>query len=47
MENFHDLSATTLEGAPYSFDQLKGKRVLIVNTLRAAVSHLSTRTLNS
>ena len=32
MENFHDLSATTLEGAPYSFDQLKGKRVLIVNT---------------
>jgi len=32
MENFHDLSATTLEGAPYSFNQLKGKRVLIVNT---------------
>ena len=32
MENFHDLSATTLEGAPYSFDQLKGKRVLILNT---------------
>jgi glutathione peroxidase len=32
MENFHDLSATTLEGAAYSFDQLKGKRVLIVNT---------------
>ena len=32
MENFHDLSATTIEGATYDFDQLKGKRVLIVNT---------------
>ncbi len=32
MENFHDLSATTIEGATYDFNQLKGKRVLIVNT---------------
>ncbi len=32
MENFYDLSSTTLEGAAYRFDQLKGKRVLIVNT---------------
>jgi glutathione peroxidase len=32
MENFHDLSATTIEGTTYDFDQLKGKRVLIVNT---------------
>ena len=32
MENFHDLSANTIEGAAYSFSQLKGKRVLIVNT---------------
>ncbi len=32
MENFHDLSATTIEGAIYDFNQLKGKRVLIVNT---------------
>ena len=32
MENFYDLSATTLEGASFSFSQLKGKRVLIVNT---------------
>ena len=32
MENFYDLSATTIEGATYDFDQLKGKRVLIVNT---------------
>jgi len=32
MEDFHKLSAQTLEGASYDFDQLKGKRVLIVNT---------------
>ena len=32
MENFHDLSATTIEGATYDFVKLKGKRVLIVNT---------------
>ena len=32
MENFYDLSATTIEGATYDFDQLKGRRVLIVNT---------------
>ena len=32
MGNFYDLSDTTIEGATYDFDQLKGKRVLIVNT---------------
>ncbi|MFZ8836946.1 MAG: glutathione peroxidase [Flavobacteriales bacterium] len=32
MEDFYELTAQTLEGAPYDFDQLKGKRVLIVNT---------------
>ena len=32
MENFHNLSATTIEGATYDFEQLKDKRVLIVNT---------------
>ena len=32
MENFHDLSAKTIEGAIYDFAKLKGKRVLIVNT---------------
>ena len=32
MENFHDLTATTLEGAQFDFAELKGKRVLIVNT---------------
>ena len=32
MENFHQLRAETLEGATFSFDQLRGKRVLIVNT---------------
>ncbi len=32
MQKFHELSATTLDGAPFKFTQLKGKRVLIVNT---------------
>ena len=32
MDNFHDLTATTLEGAQFDFAELKGKRVLIVNT---------------
>ncbi len=32
MENFYDLNANTIEGAAYSFSQLKGKRILIVNT---------------
>lgn len=32
MESFYTLNATTLEGAPFDFAQLKGKRVLIVNT---------------
>jgi len=32
MASFHDLSATTLEGDDFDFNQLKGKRVLIVNT---------------
>lgn len=32
MENFYDLSASTLDGNPYEFSQLKGKRVLLVNT---------------
>jgi len=30
--DFYSLSAMTLDGKPYSFDQLKGKKVLIVNT---------------
>jgi glutathione peroxidase len=29
--SFYDLNATTIEGKLYSFSQLKGKRVLIVN----------------
>ena len=32
MASFHDLSAETLEGETFSFSDLKGKRVLIVNT---------------
>lgn len=32
MASFHNLSATTLEGDDFDFNQLKGKRVLIVNT---------------
>ncbi|MDA0903145.1 MAG: glutathione peroxidase [Bacteroidetes bacterium] len=32
MASFHDLVATTLEGDEFAFDQLAGKRVLIVNT---------------
>jgi glutathione peroxidase len=32
MASFHALSATTLDGEEFAFDQLKGKRVLIVNT---------------
>ncbi len=32
MENFYELSALTLEGEPFDFKQLEGKRVLIVNT---------------
>jgi len=30
--NFYDLTATTIEGEDYNFSQLKGKKVLIVNT---------------
>lgn len=30
--SFYDLQATTLEGAPFAFSALRGKRVLIVNT---------------
>jgi glutathione peroxidase len=29
---FHDLHATTLEGEPFSFESLRGRPVLIVNT---------------
>lgn len=32
MASFHDLSAETLEGETFLFSDLKGKRVLIVNT---------------
>lgn len=32
VQSFYDLQATTLEGEPFNFSQLKGKRVLIVNT---------------
>jgi glutathione peroxidase len=32
MTSFYDLSAETLEGDAYSFADLKGKRVLVVNT---------------
>lgn len=32
VQDFHALSATTLEGESYDFSQLRGKRVLIVNT---------------
>lgn len=31
-ENFYELSAKTITGEDYSFEQLKGKKVLIVNT---------------
>ncbi|MBL8001191.1 MAG: glutathione peroxidase [Flavobacteriales bacterium] len=30
--SFHGLSATDIHGKPFSFDQLKGKKVLVVNT---------------
>ena len=32
MASFHDLTAETLEGEAYPFADLKGKRVMIVNT---------------
>ena len=32
MTDFHPLTATTLDGEPFDFAQLKGQRVLIVNT---------------
>jgi glutathione peroxidase len=32
MASFHNLNATTLDGEDFDFNQLKGKRVLIVNT---------------
>lgn len=32
MSDFHSLTATTLDGKTFDFAQLKGKRVLIVNT---------------
>lgn len=32
MASFHSLSATTIDGQQYEFSQLRGKRVLIVNT---------------
>ena len=32
MASFHDLTAETLEGDAYAFSDLKGKRVMIVNT---------------
>ena len=32
MSEFHSLSATTLDGDVFDFEQLKGKRVMIVNT---------------
>lgn len=32
MSDFHSLTATTLDGETFDFTQLKGKRVLIVNT---------------
>ena len=30
--SFYDLTATTIDGDTYAFSELKGKRVLIVNT---------------
>lgn len=30
--DFHRLSAVAIDGAPFSFEQLKGKKVLLVNT---------------
>ena len=35
VKNFYDLSARTINGDLLNFDQLKGKRVLIVNTASA------------
>ena len=35
MTSFYDLSAHTLDGQPFAFEQLRGKRVLIVNTASA------------
>jgi glutathione peroxidase len=32
MTSFHTLSATDIHGKPFSFEQLKGKKVLLVNT---------------
>lgn len=32
MTAFHSLSATDIHGKPFSFEQLKGKKVLLVNT---------------
>lgn len=32
MTSFYDLQAETLEGEPFSFSDLRGKRVLVVNT---------------
>lgn len=32
MDSFYSFEMTTLDGEPFNFEQLKGKRVLIVNT---------------
>lgn len=31
-ERFHELAATDIQGKPFAFSQLKGKKVLVVNT---------------
>jgi len=31
-QNFYDLEATTIDGVNYKFEQLRGKKVMIVNT---------------
>ena len=59
MASFHDLTAETLEGETFSFADLKGKRVMIVNTAsrcgytpqykpsKRCTSVVKTRTLSS
>ena len=32
MQNFHDFTVTDINGNPYDLSQLKGKKVLVVNT---------------
>ncbi|GIS42351.1 MAG: hypothetical protein Ct9H90mP15_03910 [Candidatus Neomarinimicrobiota bacterium] len=39
--NFYDLKAITIDGQEISFEQFKGKKVLIVNVASSVATHIS------